>query len=289
MVAVGRDLRAIAALQQRLVDAQQSMERDYCAPASRRDTLSAPLPDGLRGGADRRCLDPEGGGGQSGGDPTARRSRRAAWWVGSSPMASMRKAPKPSRPCSPTSVRRAGPTTSAHGWPTVAATFVVVGVPVPPGECLTVSGPPFPGRGRRIAGSRAEDEIQAPQRRGECARRLRRHRPGRAHPRRQFRFRRFGAAGDRGAGTGRIARSLARATRRRPQRADRQSAPARRRSAVRDDACAASTVSTAEVEISAVSVPDGEQPCLGFTIRNVGRRLHAEPGSAASCRARSSS
>jgi transcriptional regulator PpsR len=31
--------------------------------------------------------------------------------------------------------------------------------------------------------------------------------------------------------------------------------------------------STAEVEISAVAVPDGEQPCLGFTIRNVGRRL----------------
>ncbi|MET1082226.1 MAG: PAS domain-containing protein, partial [Burkholderiales bacterium] len=29
VVAVGRDLRAVAALQQRLVDAQQSMERDY--------------------------------------------------------------------------------------------------------------------------------------------------------------------------------------------------------------------------------------------------------------------
>lgn len=28
-----------------------------------------------------------------------------------------------------------------------------------------------------------------------------------------------------------------------------------------------------EVEISAVSVPDGDQPCLGFTIRDVGRRL----------------
>ncbi len=33
--------------------------------------------------------------------------------------------------------------------------------------------------------------------------------------------------------------------------------------------------STAEVEISAVSVRHGEQPCLGFTIRNVGRRLPA--------------
>ncbi len=30
---------------------------------------------------------------------------------------------------------------------------------------------------------------------------------------------------------------------------------------------------TAEVEISAVSVPQGEIPCLGFTIRNVGQRL----------------
>ena len=33
--------------------------------------------------------------------------------------------------------------------------------------------------------------------------------------------------------------------------------------------------STADVEISAVSVRHGEQPCLGFTIRNVGRRLPA--------------
>jgi transcriptional regulator PpsR len=32
---------------------------------------------------------------------------------------------------------------------------------------------------------------------------------------------------------------------------------------------------TAEVEISAVSIPSGEEPCLGFTIRNVGRRLSA--------------
>jgi transcriptional regulator PpsR len=34
---------------------------------------------------------------------------------------------------------------------------------------------------------------------------------------------------------------------------------------------------TAEVEISAVSVPNGPQPCLGFAIRNIGRRLAAEP------------
>jgi transcriptional regulator PpsR len=32
---------------------------------------------------------------------------------------------------------------------------------------------------------------------------------------------------------------------------------------------------TAEVEISAVSIPSGDGPCLGFTIRNVGRRLSA--------------
>lgn len=31
---------------------------------------------------------------------------------------------------------------------------------------------------------------------------------------------------------------------------------------------------SAEVEISAVAVTEGEQPCLGFTIRDVGRRLH---------------
>ena len=35
--------------------------------------------------------------------------------------------------------------------------------------------------------------------------------------------------------------------------------------------------SSAEVEISAVSVTTGDQPCLGFTIRDIGRRLSAEP------------
>jgi transcriptional regulator PpsR len=34
--------------------------------------------------------------------------------------------------------------------------------------------------------------------------------------------------------------------------------------------------STADVEISAVAVTGGEQPCLGFTIRDVGRRLASE-------------
>jgi transcriptional regulator PpsR len=33
----------------------------------------------------------------------------------------------------------------------------------------------------------------------------------------------------------------------------------------------------AEVEISGVAVADGEQPCLGFTIRDVSRRLTGEP------------
>ncbi|MGQ0620108.1 MAG: transcriptional regulator PpsR [Panacagrimonas sp.] len=35
--------------------------------------------------------------------------------------------------------------------------------------------------------------------------------------------------------------------------------------------------STAEVEISAVSIPAGDPPCMGFNIRNVGRRVTAEP------------
>jgi transcriptional regulator PpsR len=34
---------------------------------------------------------------------------------------------------------------------------------------------------------------------------------------------------------------------------------------------------TTDVEISAVSLPRAQQPCLGFTIRNVGRRLSADP------------
>ena len=37
--------------------------------------------------------------------------------------------------------------------------------------------------------------------------------------------------------------------------------------------------STSQVEISATSVPQGQQPCLGFTIRDVGRRLASEPRS----------
>lgn len=31
-----------------------------------------------------------------------------------------------------------------------------------------------------------------------------------------------------------------------------------------------------EIEVSAVALPDGDQPCMGFSIRNVGRRLQAE-------------
>jgi transcriptional regulator PpsR len=38
--------------------------------------------------------------------------------------------------------------------------------------------------------------------------------------------------------------------------------------------------STAEVEISAVSVPEGPEPCFGFTLRNVGRRLAVDPRAA---------
>ena len=34
--------------------------------------------------------------------------------------------------------------------------------------------------------------------------------------------------------------------------------------------------STLDVEICAVAVPDGEHPCLGFTIRNVAQRVTAE-------------
>jgi transcriptional regulator PpsR len=33
---------------------------------------------------------------------------------------------------------------------------------------------------------------------------------------------------------------------------------------------------SAEVEISAVAVPQGEPPCMGFTIRDVGRRLGSD-------------
>ncbi|MGQ0699887.1 MAG: transcriptional regulator PpsR [Panacagrimonas sp.] len=35
--------------------------------------------------------------------------------------------------------------------------------------------------------------------------------------------------------------------------------------------------STAEIEISAVSIPAGDLPCIGFNIRNIGRRVTAEP------------
>ena len=36
---------------------------------------------------------------------------------------------------------------------------------------------------------------------------------------------------------------------------------------------------TVEIEVSAVSMPNGDQPCFGFTIRNVGRRLSNDPRS----------
>lgn len=36
-----------------------------------------------------------------------------------------------------------------------------------------------------------------------------------------------------------------------------------------------------EVEVSAVAVPDGEHPCFGFTIRTIGRRLRDAPGGTA--------
>jgi transcriptional regulator PpsR len=35
--------------------------------------------------------------------------------------------------------------------------------------------------------------------------------------------------------------------------------------------------STSQVEISATAVPHGEPPCLGFTVRDIGRRLASEP------------
>ena len=44
-----------------------------------------------------------------------------------------------------------------------------------------------------------------------------------------------------------------------------------------------------EVEISAVSVPSGEHPCYGFTIRIIGAEAFPAAASRASCRARSSS
>ncbi len=48
--------------------------------------------------------------------------------------------------------------------------------------------------------------------------------------------------------------------------------------------------STAQVEISAVSIGNGGQPSFGFAIRNIGPRLQVEPtGRRAHCRARSSS
>ena len=47
--------------------------------------------------------------------------------------------------------------------------------------------------------------------------------------------------------------------------------------------------SSSDVEICAVSVVDGEEPCFGFTIRDVGQRVTFDARSAAKSRARSSS
>ncbi len=46
---------------------------------------------------------------------------------------------------------------------------------------------------------------------------------------------------------------------------------------------------TVQVEISAVAVRNGGQPCFGFAIRNVGPRMQrGTPAPPGSCRARSS-
>jgi len=72
-----------------------------------------------------------------------------------------------------------------------------------------------------------------------------------------------------------IARALARPARRRPEGADHEPAPAWFGATVCDHTVGEFGTST-DVEISAVAVPHAEEPCLGFTIRNVGRRLMAD-------------
>ena len=75
MVAVGRDLRAMAALQQRLIDAQQSMERDYSRLRHVETRYRLLFQVTSEAGADRRRGHAEGGGGEPGGGAAARRER----------------------------------------------------------------------------------------------------------------------------------------------------------------------------------------------------------------------
>ena len=88
--------------------------------------------------------------------------------------------------------------------------------------------------------------------------RVRRHQPGWADPTANAAFLDLAQIADRGAGAGRIAGALARAARGRPQRADRQPTPARLGTAVRHH-LRGEYGATVEIEVSAVSMPNGER------------------------------
>ena len=212
VVAVGRDLRAMAALQQRLVDAQQSMERDYARLRHVETRYRLLFQIDLRGGADRRRREPQGGRGQPGRRPAAGRAGQARWSAEPSRKASTAQS---AQACSRAAGRGPGdgpaPRTCARAWPKVGRELLVVGSLFRQENALAL---PRPARSRLEAdagaGPGAEPSQAAPDRR-ERARRLRGHRPRRPDPDRQRRLPRPGPARDRGAGARRVAGPLARA------------------------------------------------------------------------------
>ncbi len=137
----------------------------------------------------------------------------------------------------------------------------------------------------------AEAQVAAAGGRRERARRLRRHRSARAgsspptapsstwrsSPPRSRRAASRSTAGSGGPGVD-------------LERADRQPAPARHRCACSRPRCAASTARRPRSRSRRSRCRTASEPCFGFTIRDVGRRLAGDAARGrASCRARSSS
>ena len=115
----------------------------------------------------------------------------------------------------------------------------------------------------------------AAERRQRDARCLRADRHAGPHPQRQSGLQRHAATGRWRIGARPVAGPLAGPLVGGPERADRQPAPARRAAPVPDHA-AQRLWRARRGRVSAVAVPDGPQACLGFSIRDVARRLPAE-------------
>ena len=152
LVAVGRDLRAMAALQQRLVDAQQSMERDYSRlrhVETRYRLLFQVTSEAVLivDAASHKVVEANPAAGQLLGEPRQAARRAAHSWTAST-LRACRRADAAGR-CPGDRPRRQRPGAAGGGPARVAG----LRIPVPAGERLAVPGPaPAAERGRQRRG-----------------------------------------------------------------------------------------------------------------------------------------